>query len=30
MSAGHFGVPMRRESFSEVILLIDDMARPCR
>ena len=30
MSAGHFGVPMRRASFSEVMLLIEDMARPCK
>jgi hypothetical protein len=29
MSTGHFGVPIRRKSFSEVMLLIDDMARPC-
>src|SRR6202171_4136834 len=27
-SAGHFGVPMRRVSFSAEIALIDDMARP--
>src|SRR5271168_1376917 len=29
-SAGHFRVPMRRASFSEVMLLIEDMARPCK